>query len=170
LGLQVDRNLGQSNHVSDLILSFSQKLNLLKSLYFLPINVKLDFYFKVVLPSITYGILIWGSCVKTLFDELERIHVRPAKVIFGLDWYTSGKDVLAKVKWFVLNSMFKQQLLYLAYKNYYNLFPATLQSPFIKTGQHYELRNKMTYVLPKPNTDYLKKSISYQAILARERT
>jgi hypothetical protein len=100
LGLQIDCNLGWSSHVSDLILSFSQKLNLLKSLYFLPINAKLDFYFKVVLPSITYGILIWGSCGKTLFDELERIHVRSAKVIFGLDWYTSGKDVLAKVKWF----------------------------------------------------------------------
>ena len=37
-------------------------------------------------------------------------------------------------------------------------------SLFIKTGHRYELRNKMTYVLPKPNTDYLKKSISYQAV------
>jgi hypothetical protein len=122
------------------------------------INAKLDFYFKVVLPSITCGILIWGSCGKPLFDELERIHVRSAKVIFGLDWYTSGKDALAKVKWFTLNSMFKQQLLYLAYKNYYNLVPATLslQSLFIKTGHRYELRNKMTCVLPKRNTDYLK--------------
>ena len=60
--------------------------------------------------------------------------------------------------------MFKQQLLYLAYKNYYNLIPTTLQSLFTKTGHRYELRNKMTYVLPKPNTDYLKKSISYQAV------
>ena len=111
----------------------------------MPINAKLDFYLKVVLPSITYGILIWGSCGKTLFDELERIHVRSAKVIFGLDWYTSGKDVLAKVKWFTLNSMFKQQLLYLAYKNYYNLIPATLQSLFIKTGHRYELRDRAIF-------------------------
>jgi hypothetical protein len=164
LGLQIDRNLSWNSHVSQLILSFSQKLNLLKSLYFLPIQAKLDFYFKVVLPSITYGILIWGSCGKTMFNELERIHVRAAKVIFGLDWYTSGIDVLAKVKWFTLNTMYKQQLLYLAYKNYYNLLPATLQSLFIKTSHHYGLRNKITYVVPKPNTDYLKKSISYQAV------
>ena len=34
----------------------------------------------------------------------------------------------------------------------------------MKTGHRYELRNKITYVLPKPNTEYLKKSISYQAI------
>ena len=71
LGLQIDCCLRWNSQVSGLILSFSQKLNLLKSLYFLPINAKLDFYFKVVLPSITYGILIWGSCGKTLFHELR---------------------------------------------------------------------------------------------------
>ena len=64
----------------------------------------------------------------------------------------------------MLNSLYKKQLLYLAYKNYYNLVHATLQSLFMKPGYCYELRNKITYVLPKPNTDFLKKSICYQAI------
>ena len=100
LGLQIDCNLNWNSHVSELILSFTQKLNLLKSLYFLPTNAKLDFYFKVVLPSINYGILVWGSCGKTLK----------------------------------------------------------------KTSHRYELRDKITYVLPKPNTEHLKKSISYQAV------
>ena len=103
-GLQIDCNL---NHVSELILSFTQKLNLLKSLYFHSINAKLDFYFKVVSPSVDYGILVWGSCGKTLFNELEKIHVRAAKVILGLDWYTPGKDVLPKAKWFRLNTMYR---------------------------------------------------------------
>ena len=58
LGLQIDCNLNWNNHVAELILSFTQKLNLLKALYFLPVNTKLDFYFKLVLPSITYGILV----------------------------------------------------------------------------------------------------------------
>ena len=33
LGLQIDCNLNWNSHVSELILSFTQKLNLLKSLY-----------------------------------------------------------------------------------------------------------------------------------------
>ena len=64
LGLQFDCNLNWNSHVSELILSFTQKLNFLKSLYFLPINAKLDFYFKVVLPSINYGILVWAPAVR----------------------------------------------------------------------------------------------------------
>ena len=72
-------------HVKELIKFFSQKLNRLRSLYFLPIKARADFYFKVLLPSVTYGLVVRGSCGKSLFDELEKIHVRAAKIIYGLD-------------------------------------------------------------------------------------
>ena len=71
-------------HVKELIKFFSQKLNLLRSLYFLPITVRVDFHFKVFLASVTYGLVVWGSCGKSLFDELEKIHVRAARIIYGL--------------------------------------------------------------------------------------
>ena len=64
--------------------SFTQKLNLLKSLYFLPRQARTDFYFGVTLPSVTYGMLVWGSCGQVLFSDLESIHVRVAKIIFNL--------------------------------------------------------------------------------------
>ena len=84
LGVEVDHGLKWNVHVSELIKSFSQKLSLLGSLYFLPIGARLDFYFKVILPSVTYGLLIWGSWGKTLFSSLERIHVRAAKISIAL--------------------------------------------------------------------------------------
>ena len=42
-------------HVTELIKFFSQKLNLLRSLYFLPITVRADFHFKVFLPQLPMG-------------------------------------------------------------------------------------------------------------------
>ena len=38
-----------------------------------------------------------------------------------------------------------------------------LTSIVTKSNYTYNLRKKMTYMLPKPKTDFLKKSISYQA-------
>ena len=104
-----------------------------------------------------------GIMRETLFDELEKLNVRAAKIIFGFGWNTSGKDVINKAKWSTLNDMHKQQLVYLAYKCYHELSPPTLQSIFSKNVHRYQLRNKMTYKLPKPNKDFLKKSISFQA-------
>ena len=64
LGVEIDCNLKCNIHVSSLIKSFSKKLNQLKSSYFLPLNAKLDFFSKVVLPSVTYGILVSGHVEK----------------------------------------------------------------------------------------------------------
>ena len=96
-----------------------QKLNLLKSLYFLPRQARTDFYFGVILPSVTYCMLVWGSCGKVLFSNLESIHVRAAKIILNLDWCTPGKEVLATAKWNTLEIMNEKRLLMLAHQAYY---------------------------------------------------
>ncbi len=70
LGMEVDNDLKWVKHVLELTQSFLQKINLLKSLYFLPIEARLDFYYKVVFPMVFYGLIVWGSCSKTRFDSL----------------------------------------------------------------------------------------------------
>ena len=45
--------------------------------------VRADFYFKVILPSVTYGLVVWSFCGNSLFDELEKIHVHAARTIMA---------------------------------------------------------------------------------------
>ena len=52
LGVVFDNQLKWDKHLLDLTKSFSQKLNLLRSLDFLPRQARVDFYFKVILPGI----------------------------------------------------------------------------------------------------------------------
>ena len=163
LGIEIDSKLKWKAPVTELTKSFAQKLNLLKSLYFLPTKARAGFYFKVILPSITYELVIWGSCGKTLFDELERIHVRAAKVIYKLDLQTPTEDVLAQTNWKPLEKLYSQRLLFLAQNCYNGYSPIPLLSLFAKYFSNYNLRRKLTIALPKPKTDFLKKSISYQA-------
>ena len=81
LGVQIDNALKWDHHVSELAKSFTQKLNLLKSLYFLPRQARSDFYFGFILPSVTYCMLVWGSSGRVLFSNQESIHARAAKII-----------------------------------------------------------------------------------------
>ena len=76
-GVQTDDALKWDHHVLELAKSFTQKLNLLKSLYFLLRQARTDFYFGVILPSVAYGMLVWGSCtaVKYFSQNLESTHV-----------------------------------------------------------------------------------------------
>ena len=66
--------------------------------------------------------VIWGSCGKILVSELERIHVRAAKLIYSMDWYTPSEEVLARAGWTTIGHMYSQKMLLLAYKGYLFLF------------------------------------------------
>ena len=127
LGMELNDDMKWSKHVSNTIKSFPQKINLLKSLYFLPKKARIDFYNKIILPSITYGIILWGSCNKSLFNDLEKMHVRTAKIIFYLDWNTPTNDVITICNWKTLRRIYLESLVKLTQKSYYQAF-----KPFLR--------------------------------------
>ena len=96
LGITLDDKLRWKEHVEEIKLAFASKLNLLKSINFLPKHMLEDFYWKVIFPAVTYGILLWGSCGKTQFTTLEKMHATAARIIHRLDWNLSSHDVMLK--------------------------------------------------------------------------
>ena len=85
LGMVIDENLSWNEHISELKLNYVNKLNLVKTSRFLSTSVLLDLYFKVILPSITYALVVWGGCSnKENFKSLERLHCRAARIIYKL--------------------------------------------------------------------------------------
>ena len=101
------------------------------------------------MPSVTYGMLVLGSCGQVRFSNLESIHVRAAKIIFNLDWCTPG----------TLEIMYEKRLLILAHQAYYHLLPCPTNCLFEKYISGYDLRRKMTFKLPRRNTDMVRKCV-----------
>ena len=58
-----------------------------------------SFYTKVILPSVTYGLTLWGSCNKTHINNLEKLYARAEKIVYGLPWDTSAEDVVLNANW-----------------------------------------------------------------------
>ena len=95
--------------------------------------------------------LVWGSCGAALFSELEQIHVRVAKLIYGLDWLTPSDEVLLQTKWKSLKQMYIREVLCFVYKMCLQRCSVPPSSIVVKTG----------VVLPKLNTDFIKKSVKF---------
>ena len=69
------------------------------------------FYMKVILSSVTYGLIVWGSCNKTHINNLEILHARAAgRIVYGLPWDISPEDVLTRTGWGSLETMHKVRL------------------------------------------------------------
>ena len=78
LGVTIDNKLTWTKHISELKRGFVNKLNLIKRSRFLPRNSLLDLYFKVILPSVTYALPMWGSCTNKnefISLDLSLIHI-----------------------------------------------------------------------------------------------
>ena len=160
LGRVINNKLSWTPHLKETIKSFAKKLNLLKSLKFLPTNSLEQFYFKVILPSITYGILVWGNCNKTLFEELNKMHVRAVKIIFKYDWRYPSCEVINSSKWNTLYWNYKYKLAAFAHQD---IFSEGNTNKLLKQKNSvYSLRGSNKLILPRPRTDILN-SVTYRA-------
>ena len=104
--------------------------------------------------------LVWGSCGAALFSELEKIDVRAAKLIYGLNWLSPSDEVLLQTKWKSLK-LYIRRVLYFVFKCVSGDAPFHLRHLWSKHESRYNLRRKNCLVLPKPNTDFIKKSVKF---------
>ena len=75
---------------------------------------------RVIMPSIVYGISVWGGLTnKEGFKALEALHCRAARIIFELPWEISNADVMKKANWSSSAFMYKISLAKLLYKIHY---------------------------------------------------
>ena len=73
----MDNDMSWSEHVANVCKSSASKPRLLRRTWFLPQMQLLDFHMKVILPSVTYGLVVWGLCNETLFSNLESYTQKP---------------------------------------------------------------------------------------------
>lgn len=117
LGMIVDDKLTWIPHMLELKKNFANKIDLLKRSRFLPKNVLLKFYFSVILPSVKYGIILWGSCTNSdLLYSIEKLHCRAAKIVYNLSKDTESNVALDVSGWDTINLEYKFQIVNLFYR------------------------------------------------------
>ena len=163
LGVTIDNKLTWTKHISELKRGFVNKLNLIKRSRFLPRNSLLDLYFKVILPSVTYALPIWGSCTnKNEFNSLESIHCRAAKVIYNLPRDMPSEDVRKTANWDSLFDTYKVKIATLIYNIYNRITPSCLEHIIQRKESKYDLRHQHRVSVQRFETYYMKNSISYR--------
>ena len=131
LGVTVDDRLTWSPYLSEVRKSFTNKLNLLIKSKFLPKSVLEQLYFSVILPSITYGLLIWANGTNSeLFRSIDTLHGRAAKLIYNLGNDTSYEAALKTTKWHSLAYIYRIKLSKLMHNAYNDRLPVPLKAGF----------------------------------------
>ena len=122
----------------------------------MPKKVLEAIYFRSIVPSAIYGILVWGTCSPALLHNVERIHLKAAKIIYSLA--DVNLETLKYIRWQPLMNVCKLKLISLMYSVYNGLAPKSICDLF----QTYHLRRTEGFNVPKYNCSLGGTSLSYR--------
>ena len=131
---------------------------------FLPLKQLEDFYTKVILPSVAYGLTVWGSCNKTHLKNLEKLHARAGRIVNGLPWDTSAEDVLMRTGWDSLETMYKLRLTEFVSKCLKGYTVTEFKDLFLQRNSG--CRRNENIILPRPETNFIRNSICFRGAIA----
>ena len=78
LGVVIDSKLSWQPQITAVCKNFTRKVKNLKRLRVLPRKVLEAIYFRSIVPSVTHGVLVWGTCTLSLLCDFELIFLRAA--------------------------------------------------------------------------------------------
>ena len=110
---------------------------------------------------------MWDGLTQQLSEKIQKLENHAIRVITNSSFDTSSRYLLNSLSWdnlSVRRAKQKANLMYNACIN--NLVPTYLCNLFATRTPNYYFRNaKKNLMLPKPRTDYLKRSFSYSGAL-----
>ena len=111
LGVTIDNKLSWHSQVDVVKASFSIKIGALRRMSYLPKLTLEEIYFKTIIPSITYGISVWGNCSQSLLNSLDHIHARACRIINRLPSSQESSSCLLQCNWLPINYLYKRRIL-----------------------------------------------------------
>ena len=162
LGLQFSNNLRWSHHIDDISKKARQRLNLM-----LPLKYKLDrysletMYTAFVLPTMEYGMVVWGGTYDIDFNKLEKIQIDALRLITGATARSNISLLYTESKMQTIAQRRDQAMLVMLYRIKNNLAPSyltDLNPPINKDHIRYNLRNSLDITIPQVRLESFKRS------------
>ena len=163
LGFIIDENLSWNEHVNQI-----EKKKAAFSLYTLrkaspvvPRNIMCMLYNCILLPHFDYGDNIWGTCNVSSHHKVQKLQNRAAKIITGSARMDSSTEARNKLKWLNLKERYQFHLAVNMFKVMNGQAPNYLANRFNIKDSGYALRGYKNLSIPKPRTEFKKRSFSY---------
>ena len=167
LGLTIDDHLSWCKHVDEICKKVSSAIGALKRVRpFISKETAIQIYNALIMPHFDYCSPVWDCLSGYLSDKLQKLQNRAARIITKSPFDTSSDHLLSTLDWERLFLRRKKQKALMMFKSMNGLPPEYLQSLFSQRRSVYNLRDsegKLT--LPKPSTNYLKRSFSYSGAM-----
>ncbi len=169
LGIIIDDQLLWKKQVETTVSKVSKGIGMLRRIKScVPKRTLIKVYNAIILPHFDYCSLVWSNCSEYLLDKLQKMQNRAARIITGRPYDIPTKEIFRELNWQSLHDRWEKNKLMFMHKVKSNELPASMNNLFqIANNTNYDLRsNGNDFLLQKPKTNYMKKSITYNGAIA----
>ena len=169
LGLICDENLDWNIHIDNMLQKIGKMVGFMgrlrRSLNESVVNL---LYKSLILPYFDYGDIVYGSTFKKHTDRLQKLQNRAGRIILRIKpmSHFSVAEMHNALNWNLLDKRRHDHSLIFMYKITNNLTPEYLRNEFEAVTHSHSSRLGERFYLPKPRTEYLKKSFKYRCAKA----
>jgi hypothetical protein len=162
----IDENLSWEEHVNYISKKVAKGLGMLRRIRDLvPINTLVDIFSSIILPHFDYCSSVWDNqCRKGLRDKLQKLQNRAARIITRSNYEIRSSQISNNLNWPTLEDRRMKQKSCLMFKVYHKLGPSWRSQQFNRANlihSHGTRGHDYNFVIPKPNTIFLKNSLEY---------
>ena len=170
VGVYIDETLSWNHHTDYLSKKISRAIGGLKQVRrFVPTHTLITIYKALIQLLFDYCDVVWSGLNEGLANRLQKLQNRAARIITQSSYEIRSAAILERLGWDNLAMRRFEHKVTMMYKVLNNNAPAYLQEQFkkLKDSIPYNLRNAdVNLALPKPNSEYLKKSFGYSGAVA----
>ena len=134
---------------------------------YVPKYTLMHVYNALIMPYFDYCSLVWDTCRNYLIENLQKLQNRAAGFISGKMYETRSREILSDLGWQPLEKRMKFKKAAFMYNIKHNNLSKPMKDMFeISNNEFHNLRsNAVDFHIPKPKTNFMKKSISYSGAL-----
>ena len=108
LGVTLDCSLNFRAHILGINSKISKNCGILfKIRDSLPLKARLSYYYGLIYPKLTYGIIVWGGTFTTHLDRLNKTHKRIVRTIKGAERLAHTSEIFYELRLLKLEDIFK---------------------------------------------------------------
>ena len=163
----IDTNLNWKSHIKLIAKKMNRNIGLLSKIrYYVFEKIRVNLYYSLIFPYLTYGIVAWGNTYTSTLNPIVILQKRVIRMITFSDYNEHTSPLFKK-----LNICKLSDLAFLYTANCMHDFAfSKLPSPFdnffveISKAHHYNTRlaSRSSYSLPRIRTNYGKFNIRFQ--------
>ena len=148
LGITLDENLSWKPHINGISKTCCKNIGVLNKLkHVLPKPSLYQLYCTLILPYLTYGVILWGSANKYLLNRIFKLQKRAVRIISNSSYLCHTKPLFEKYNVLDIFDLYNKELCIFMYKHQNGLLPRSFNHMFINMSNihNYNTRNKQSY-------------------------